>query len=85
SSSIAGASPADASGDRSAIDSPEDRDYATAAGYVSSVLKHSPTEGEHFAEQGWRFEIVDMDGRKIDKVSVSRIKAAHPEKAESDG
>jgi Mg2+/Co2+ transporter CorC len=45
---------------------------------VLSVLKHLPTEGEHFAEQGWRFEIVDMDGRKIDKVLVSRIKAAHP-------
>ncbi|QCI94248.1 hemolysin family protein [Novosphingobium sp. EMRT-2] len=82
---IAGALPADALGDRLAIDLPEDRDYATAAGYVLSVLKHLPTEGEHFAEQGWRFEIVDMDGRKIDKVLVSRIKAAHPEKAELDG
>ena len=82
---IAGALPADALGDRLAINLPEDRDYATAAGYVLSVLKHLPTEGEHFAEQGWRFEIVDMDGRKIDKVLVSRIKAAHPEKAELDG
>jgi putative hemolysin len=74
---IAGALPADALGDRLAIDLPEDRDYATAAGYVLSVL-HLPTEGEHFAEQGWRFEIVDMDGRKIDKVLVSRSRPRIP-------
>jgi putative hemolysin len=31
------------------------------------------TKGEHFAEQDWRFEVVDMDGRKIDKLLVSRV------------
>ena len=30
----------------------------------------SPTKAKCFAEQGWRFEIVDMDGRKIDKLLV---------------
>ena len=49
----------------------EDRDYATVAGYALAVLRHLPEEGEHFSEQGWRFEIVDMDGRKIDKLLVS--------------
>ena len=31
-----------------------------------------PHEGEHFTDQGWRFEVVDMDGRRIDKLLVSR-------------
>ena len=40
-----------------------------------SVLKHLPREGEHFTEQGWRIEIVDMDGRRIDKLLASKIAA----------
>jgi putative hemolysin len=30
-----------------------------------------PTTGESFVDQGWRFEVIDMDGRKIDKLLVS--------------
>jgi putative hemolysin len=63
---IAGAFPADALSQRLALELPEDREFATAAGYVLSVLKRLPKEGEHFTEQGWRFEVVDMDGLKID-------------------
>jgi len=70
---ISGALPADALADRLGIDLPEDREYATAAGHALSVLKHLPREGEHFTHQGWRFEIVDMDGLKIDKLLVSNL------------
>lgn len=73
---VSGALPADALADRLQIDMPEDRDFATAAGYSLSVLKRLPHEGERFDDQGWRFEIVDMDGRKIDKLLVCRIKKA---------
>lgn len=73
---ISGALPADAMADRLHIDLPEDRDFATVAGFVLSVIKKLPTEGEHFVEQGWRFEVVDMDGRKIDKLLVGKVKAA---------
>lgn len=73
---VAGALPADALADRIGIDLPEDRDYATVAGLALSVLKRLPVEGEHFTEQGWRFDVVDMDGRKIDKLLVVRAKAA---------
>ncbi|MGH6787973.1 MAG: transporter associated domain-containing protein, partial [Novosphingobium sp.] len=38
-----------------------------------SVLKRLPKEGEVFAVEDWRFEVVDMDGRKIDKLLVSEI------------
>ncbi len=69
---VSGQMPADALAERLGIDLPEDRDYATVAGLALAVLKHLPEEGEIFAEQGWRFEIVDMDGRKIDKLLVSQ-------------
>jgi putative hemolysin len=70
---VAGSLPADALADRIEIELPEDRDYATAAGFALSVMKKLPHEGEHFNEQGWRFEVVDMDGRKIDKLLVSKV------------
>jgi putative hemolysin len=69
---IAGALPADALAERLGIELPDDRDYATAAGFVLSVIKKLPREGESFTEQGWRFEVIDMDGRKIDKLLVGR-------------
>ena len=73
---IAGSFPADALASRLAIGLPEDRDYATAAGFVLSVLKRLPNTGEHFEREGWRFEVVDMDGRRIDKLLVSRSEPA---------
>jgi putative hemolysin len=75
---ISGALPADAMADRLDIDLPEHRDYATVAGFALSVLRKLPHEGEHFTSQGWRFEVVDMDGRKIDKLLAARIKTAAP-------
>ena len=68
---VSGAMSADALADRLGMDLPEGREFATAAGYVLFMLKHLPHEGESFADQGWRFEVVDMDGRKIDKLLVS--------------
>ena len=51
---------------------PAERDYSTVAGFALSVLKHLPETGETFRHDGWSFEIVDMDGRKIDKLIASR-------------
>jgi putative hemolysin len=68
---ISGSMPADALADRLGLNLDEDRDYATVAGHALFLLKHLPTVGESFVDQGWRFEIVDMDGRKIDKLLVS--------------
>ena len=69
---VSGSMPADALADRLGIELPEDREFATAAGFIMAVLKKVPGEGEYFAEQGWRFEVVDMDGLKIDKILVAR-------------
>lgn len=70
---VSGAMAADQLAERLGIDLPEDRDYATVAGLVLAVLRHLPEVGEHFVEQGWRFEVIDMDGRKIDKLLVSEL------------
>jgi len=70
---VSGGLPADSMADRLCIDLPEDREFATAAGYVLFMLKRLPNEGDHFDAQGWRFEVVDMDGRKIDKLLVSQL------------
>ncbi|RKF20514.1 HlyC/CorC family transporter [Altericroceibacterium spongiae] len=70
---ISGAMPADMLTEYLGVELPEGRDFATAAGFVLSVLKKLPQEGELFDEQGWRFEVVDMDGRKIDKILAQRI------------
>ncbi|WP_133366406.1 hemolysin family protein [Qipengyuania sediminis] len=68
---VSGSLSADALADRIGIDYDETREFATAAGFALSVLKKLPTEGDHFDYEGWRFEVVDMDGRRIDKLLVS--------------
>jgi putative hemolysin len=69
---VSGAASADLLVDRLGVNLPGDRDYSTVAGFALSVLKHLPETGEKFRHDGWSFEIVDMDGRKIDKLIASR-------------
>jgi putative hemolysin len=78
---VSGAASADLLSDRLGIRMPDDRDYSTVAGFALSVLKHLPETGESFKHDGWSFEIVDMDGRKIDKLIASR---ARKRKAEAE-
>ena len=69
---VSGAASADLLGDRLGLNMPGDRDFSTVAGFALSVLKHLPETGEKFRYDGWSFEVVDMDGRKIDKLIASR-------------
>jgi putative hemolysin len=71
---VSGAASADLLSDRLGVRLPHERDYSTVAGFALSVLKHLPDVGEKFRHDGWSFEIVDMDGRKIDKLIASRPK-----------
>jgi putative hemolysin len=83
---ISGAASADVLADRLGVNMPVDRDYSTVAGFALSVLKHLPDTGEKFRHDGWSFEIVDMDGRKIDKLIASRPrKRAAESEAEAVG
>ena len=71
---VSGAASADLLTDRLGVNLPQDRDYSTVAGFALSVLKQLPETGEKFRHDGWSFEIVDMDGRKIDKLIASRTR-----------
>jgi len=83
---VSGAASADVLSDRLGVNLPQERDYSTVAGFALSVLKHLPDTGEKFRHDGWSFEIVDMDGRKIDKLIASRPrKKPAPSEAEAVG
>lgn len=51
----------------------EDPPYTTVAGLVIHDLQRIPELGDAAVSSGWRFEVVDMDGRRIDKLLVARI------------
>lgn len=68
---VSGWLPADTLAERIGLDLPEDRDYATVAGLALSEFKRLPSVGDHFSRGGYRFEVIDMDGRKIDKMLVA--------------
>jgi putative hemolysin len=72
---ISGSMPADEMADRLSIVLPAERGYHTAAGFVLTQFGHLPAVGESFDSQGWRFEVVDLDGRRIDKILAGRIAA----------
>jgi putative hemolysin len=52
---------------------PAKRSYATVAGLVLGELQHIPKTGEIVETSGWRFEVVDLDGRRIDKVLAAQV------------
>lgn len=68
---IDAAMPADEFADLLGLKLPERRDYETAAGFVIERLQRLPATGDAFDEQGWRIEVVDLDGRRVDKLLVT--------------
>jgi putative hemolysin len=52
---------------------PESQDYETVAGLVIGQLQHLPGTGEAVETLGWRFEVVDLDGRRIGKILACRV------------
>ena len=58
----------------------EDRGrYNTLAGMVMMLLGRLPRTTDHVEWDGWRFEVVDMDGKRIDKVLVTQLPEAQGE------
>ena len=56
----------------------EDRGrYNTVAGLLQSVSGRLPGVGEQVDAAGWRFEVLDLDGKRIDKVLVSPVAEPH--------
>ncbi len=58
----------------------ENMNYETLGGFVMTTMGHIPTSSEHFEWGGFRFEVVDMDGFRVDKVMASPV---HPPEAKA--
>ena len=58
--------------------SAERRDYATIGEFAAARLGHTPREGETFDDQGCRFEILDMDGPRVDKLLITPLDSGSP-------
>lgn len=63
--------------------SADDR-VATLGGFVLAQLQRIPREGDYFSSCGFRFEVADMDGRRVDKVLIERV-PSEPESAPLNG
>jgi putative hemolysin len=50
-----------------------ERHFHTVGGLVMSALRRVPRAGDAFETSGLRLEVVDMDGRRVDKVLVTRV------------
>lgn len=57
--------------------------YHTLAGFVLTQLCHIPQISEHFEWQGYRFEVVDMDRHRIDRLLVAKVESGTPESMEA--
>jgi putative hemolysin len=58
----------------------ETAEFKTAGGFVMTYFGRIPRAGDHFDHGGWRFEVIDMDRHRIDKILVAPLP-----KAEGDG
>ena len=72
---IAGWMPVADFSERFKVPVPRDARYETLAGFVLSNMNHLPDVGESFEADGWRFEVADLDGHRIDKILLQRLPA----------
>jgi putative hemolysin len=56
-----------------AVPEEEKNNYHTISGMLLLLMGRIPSTGNHVDWEGWRFEVVDMDGKRIDKVLVSPL------------
>ncbi len=60
------------------VDPPDLDDFNTLAGFVIFQLGRIPATGDAVTAQGWRLEVVDMDGRRVDKILATPLANAAP-------
>ncbi len=53
-------------------DLPAEGSYHTLAGLILALLRRVPRAGDRIVFAGWRFEVLEMEGRRVDKVRASR-------------
>jgi putative hemolysin len=71
---LAGWTPVDDMADLLKIALPEQRDYHTLAGFALVQLGRFPRLGDTFEFGSWRFEVIDIDKRRIDKVLAQPLR-----------
>lgn len=59
-------------------------EYQTLAGWFAHELERVPAEGDRIKESGWAFEIMDMDGTRVDKV-LAELLPIEEEQSSSTG
>ena len=59
--------------------------YQTVGGFVMSQIGSIPSTGQHFHWTNFRFEIIDMDNRRVDKVLLSKYSSPKPKPDITDG
>lgn len=74
---VSGWMPVDEFAERFKITLDSDRDYETAAGLVLEEMERLPKVGDHVDIGNWRIEVVDLDGRRIDKLLVQAKPGDH--------
>ncbi|MCX6543149.1 MAG: hemolysin family protein [Acidobacteria bacterium] len=57
---------------------PDEDNYESVGGFVMMSLGRIPKTTDRFDWEGLRFEVMDMDGKRVDKVLVTRLPAASP-------
>lgn len=58
---------------RASLPGEDEHDFHTAAGMVIAHFGRIPHVGEHFVWDGWRIEVVDLDGPRIDKLLLQAL------------
>jgi len=73
---ISGSVPIETIEERTGLGIPDEKRayFKTLAGFVLHVLGKIPKEGDSFQYGGFRFEVMDMDGRRIDKILIDPLK-----------
>ncbi|MDQ5946149.1 MAG: magnesium and cobalt exporter, family [Pseudomonadota bacterium] len=51
----------------------EEHNFHTLGGFIMHALGRIPSPTDHFEADGWRFEVMDMDGNRVDKVLISLV------------
>jgi len=73
---VAGWMPVDEFKDQLGVPVARDAKFETVAGFVLAEMNHLPKVGESFERGNFRFEVVDLDGRRIDKILVTPLNGA---------
>ena len=57
----------------------EENAFNTLGGFVMHMLGRIPAVADHFEWAGWRFEVVDMEKNRVDKVLVACVASPQPD------